>query len=485
MTRALVWFRRDLRTRDNPALHEAARTSPRGVVGAFVISPGEWRAHDDAPAKIDFWLRNVRELSAALDRLHIPLRIVLAGRLADVPRALLTLALETRCDALHFNHEYEVDERRRDERVGEAFRARGLRVCAWHGRVLLDPASIRAESGGFYAVFSAFRRRMLARLREGGVRTLPRPGAQASTGIEPSPVPGSVAGFPAGAAAADWPAGESAALARLRRFCRGPIERYHDARDRPGEDGTSRLSAYLNAGVISPSQCLAAAIDANDGRLPMPERGGARRAGAGPGAWISELLWREFYQHVLVGFPRVSMGRAFRPATDRIAWDDDAERLERWARGQTGVPIVDAGMRQLAATGWMHNRARMIAAMYLVKDLFIDWRLGERHFMRHLVDGDLGSNNGGWQWCASTGCDAVPYFRVFNPDRQAARFDAAGAYVRRWVPELAEVEARALHDPGRLEALRRRGLAYPRPMVDHAAARARVLRAFGARRSEG
>jgi deoxyribodipyrimidine photo-lyase len=225
------------------------------------------------------------------------------------------------------------------------------------------------------------------------------------------------------------------------------------------------LSPYLAHGVLSPRQCLSAALDANEGRL----------SGGSPGieTWISELVWRDFYRHVIALFPHVSRGEAFRPEADRVEWRNDPAELEAWRRGMTGYPLVDAAMRQLLTTGWMHNRLRMLTAMFLTKHLLIDWRLGERHFMSHLVDADFAANNGGWQWSASTGTDAAPYFRIFNPITQAERFDPAGEFVRTQVPELAETRGSATLTPW-LHGVAR----YPAPIVDHAFARARALEAF-------
>jgi len=228
------------------------------------------------------------------------------------------------------------------------------------------------------------------------------------------------------------------------------------------------VSPYLAAGVLSPRQCLAAALEVNNNRVDSGH--------AGVVCWIEELIWREFYQHVLVGFPRVSKGRAFRPEIDRVDWSHDEHAFQRWTSGQTGYPIVDAAMRQLALTGWMHNRLRMIVAMFLTKDLMIDWRWGERHFMNLLVDGDLGSNNGGWQWSASTGTDAQPYFRIFNPTTQGQKFDKNGEFIRKFCPELGSLSGKALHEP--LTAGLFGQLGYPEPMVDHKEARARALKVF-------
>jgi deoxyribodipyrimidine photo-lyase len=471
MSRPLVWFRRDLRTVDNSALHHAARKASRGVVSAFVVCSHEWLRHDDAPVKIDFWLRSLRVLSADLSRLNIPLVMVNASSVEDVPRALLSLAKRARCTSLWFNREYEVDEARRDEAVRRTFEADGLNVVALHDRVVFDPASHRTGDGRAYSVFTPFRNRFIRRVWEEGIEVLSRPRRQPPIDVSPSPVPESVEGNSLSAQSDLWRAGETEALKRLRSFCRRRIGNYGSSRDMPAIDGTSALSPYLAAGVLSPRQCLAEARDANGGQWESGESDGATK-------WITELIWREFYQQVLVSFPRVSMNQPFKLATRRIRWSRNAEHLERWRQGRTGIPIVDAGMRQLLATGWMHNRVRMVTAMYFTKDLFLDWRLGERHFMRCLIDGDLGSNNGGWQWCASTGCDAAPYFRIFNPVSQSERFDRDGEFIRRWVPELAEVPGIAIHDPSRLTEAQRRRLDYPLPLVDRKGVRERVVAAF-------
>ncbi len=244
---------------------------------------------------------------------------------------------------------------------------------------------------------------------------------------------------------------------------------YAEGRNRLDTDGTSRLSADLKLGTLSPLEVLLAAEGPGDGRR----------------VYVSELAWREFYHHVLWHFPHV-VRSAFRPAYDAVPWIDDPDGLEAWREGRTGYPVVDAAMRQLAGSGWMHNRARMIAASFLAKDLLVDWRAGEAHFMRHLVDGDVASNNGGWQWTAGTGTDAAPYFRVFNPVSQGRKFDPAGAYVRRWVPELARVPDAYVHEPWTMPPDVQAaagcviGRDYPAPIVDHAAARERALAAYAA-----
>ncbi len=475
MSRPLVWFRRDLRVRDNTALYEAANAATRGLVAAFVICPEQWRNHDDAPVKVDFWLRNLKELKSALAHRNIPLVVVDAPTESAVPTALAALAERAQCDSLYFNCEYEVNERRRDERVTEAFRAKGLAVHARHDHVLFEPGSIRTQGDLPYSVFTPFKKNALRRIAEQDLSVLPAPRKQPEIDVASTAVPATIEGFRSSVDPGQWPAGEDAALKRLRSFCKSGIDGYAQARDFPALDGTSQLSPYLSAGVLSPRQCLAAALERAREGTP-----GATRDRSGPSTWVDELLWREFYHHVTALFPRVSMGRAFRTATEGIRWSNDQMHYERWCQGQTGIPIVDAAMRQLMAIGWMHNRLRMVTAMYLTKDLFIDWRLGERHFMQHLVDGDLASNNGGWQWCASTGCDAAPYFRVFNPIAQSERFDRQGDFLRAWLPELAHLKGKDIHDPSRLAANRRQELSYPKSMVDRAATKPRVMAAFRA-----
>jgi len=266
-----------------------------------------------------------------------------------------------------------------------------------------------------------------------------------------------------------WPAGEAAALKRLEAFCAKGLMDYKARRDLPAVSGTSALSPYLTVGSLSPRTAMAMAQHANGGSADGGQQGAA--------TWMSELIWREFYKHVLAHFPRVCMHRPFKPETARLKWEDNPAHLKAWQEGRTGFPIVDAAQRQLLATGWMHNRLRMITAMFFTKDLLLDWRLGERHFMRCLIDGDLSANNGGWQWSAGTGTDAAPYFRIFNPTTQSEKFDPDGEFIRTWVPELAKVSSKDIHDP---PPLLRARLGYPPPIVDHARARDRTLKAWKA-----
>jgi len=465
----LIWLRSDLRVLDNTALAAACEHGP--TLAVWLLSPGQWLDHDDAPCKVDFWLRNLQSLRAALAQLNIPLLIRHADTWQQVPQALLRLCREHQVQAVHFNEEYGVNESVRDQTVQAALGQQGIAVHGYLDQLLFKPGSILTRSGGYFQVFSQFRKVCYERLHLGLPRLVNELKAQAPTAVASDPVPSEVAGFqPPPQSLRDlWPAGEDEAQRRLQRFIDERAEDYQEQRDFPAVAGTSQLSAYLAAGVISPRQCLHAALSHNFGEFDSGNRGLV--------TWINELLWREFYKHILVGYPRVSMHRAFRPETEALPWRHAPDELKAWQQGQTGIPIIDAAMRQLHATGWMHNRLRMIVAMFLTKNLLIDWREGERFFMRHLIDGDLAANNGGWQWSASTGTDAAPYFRIFNPLSQSQRFDAGGSFIRQWLPELVDVAEKNIHHPVITDDLFASNL-YPQPIVDLSSSRQRALNAF-------
>jgi deoxyribodipyrimidine photo-lyase len=463
-----MWFRSDLRIRDNTALQRACGAGDAGVIGVFAICPRQWSEHDWGAMKVDFVLRNVAALSDSLAERNIPLLVTQCDTFDEVPAKLLTLARRHRCTGIHFNREYEVNELRRDEAVTTLFRQSGLEVHAHTDQVIVDVGRLRTGAGDWYSVFTPFKRKWLQSLDESGPpKVRPRPPRQASLDVSSDDVPGSIRRFSGHTRPDLWPAGEKAARQRLKAFVGTRIERYEVARDFPAEYGTSELSPYLAAGVLSPRQCLEAALESNEGRLDSGQEGVT--------TWINELIWREFYRHVLMGFPQVCMDRPFREETDRVPWRHDESLFEAWREGRTGVPLVDAGMRQLAETGWMHNRLRMVTAMYLTKDLLVDWRWGQSHFMRHLVDGDFASNNGGWQWSASTGTDAAPYFRIFNPAAQSRRYDPEGAFIRRYVPELCHLPAKSIHEPHKMAGPPAN---YPTPLVDHARAVEQAKGAF-------
>ncbi|WP_335945594.1 deoxyribodipyrimidine photo-lyase [Pseudomonas sp. G166] len=465
----LIWLRSDLRLHDNTALAAAAQRGP--CVAVYLPSPEQWRAHDDAPCKIDFWLRNLASLGAALATLNIPLLIRPAPRWNQAPEVLLTLCRELKISAVHVNEEYGLNETHRDAEVARVLYGQGIEFHRHLDQLLFKPGSVLTKTGNYFQVFSQFRKVCYSRLHLSLPSLVALPARQAPTGIDSDPIPTQVEGFaqPSEALRALWPAGENEARRRLDNFAEQHLDDYQNARDFPAKPGTSQLSAYLVAGVVSPRQCLHAALQANQGEFES--------GSAGTVTWINELLWREFYKHILVGYPRVSRHCAFRPETEALAWRKAPAELEAWKQARTGLPIIDAAMRQLLETGWMHNRLRMVVAMFLTKNLLIDWREGERFFMQHLIDGDLAANNGGWQWSASTGTDSAPWFRIFNPLSQSEKFDPEGLFIKRWLPELNDLDRRQVHSPNTQGGLFE-GVAYPRPIVNLSQSRVRALEAF-------
>ena len=463
--RHLVWFRADLRVADNPALSAAAAEGAQ-VSAIYIDCLAQWQQHGRSPIQRDFLSRHLQALSTELAALGIPLTLLSADDVADVPELLANWLSEHPHDALYANRDIAIDERRRDKAVQQRLKDT-LEIRVFNGDCVFKHGSLTTQSGDMYKVFTPFAKTWLAQLRTSGYHLHPRPPAQGE------PLPATVielAGERVSSAA--WPVGEAAASERLRLFCESGLYDYGEQRDYPAIIGTSSLSAYLALGIISPQQCLAA-IEQQLGHLPMSR-------GEQGFVWLNELIWREFYRHLLVAFPRLSMNRAFKPDTEALQWSTDAAAFSAWCSGHTGYPIVDAAMRCLNATGWMHNRLRMIVASFLTKDLHISWRQGEDYFMSRLIDGELAANNGGWQWAAGTGADAAPYFRVFNPTTQGERFDGEGDFIRQWLPELAKVPAKRIHTPHEWLDSNQQGHGYPKPIVDHKRARLHAINMFNA-----
>ncbi|WP_429181511.1 deoxyribodipyrimidine photo-lyase [Aeromonas salmonicida] len=466
----LVWFRNDLRLADNPALRHACAEAGE-VAALFVISPTQWQQHKMAPIRQQFLLAQVDELGKALAALGIPLHLLRVETFAEMPTALASLSSELGVSQLYANQAIEIDEQRRDLAVS-AMLAEQEVSCHWfNGCCVLPPGRVLTGSGEMFKVFTPFSRAWLKALEEDGFVIHRAPALRA----EPLPwqplaerewsygALGEVTPDPR------WPVGEAEAQRRLHAFLEQAVLDYGETRDFPAQAGTSILSPYLAAGIISPRQCVGA-LQQRLGHRPQSK--------AEPGfVWLNELVWREFYRHLLVLVPTLSMNLPFKPETAALPWSWDPVAFAAWCEGRTGYPIVDATMRCLNVTGWMHNRLRMIVASFLTKDLHIHWRLGEDYFMSQLIDGDLAANNGGWQWAAGTGADAAPYFRVFNPTTQGQRFDPQGDFIRTWVTELADIPAAYVHQPHDWLRLKG-GRGYPAPMVDHALARVRAIEMF-------
>jgi deoxyribodipyrimidine photo-lyase len=468
----LVWLRGDLRVADHPAFHAACSDADSHVTALYAYTPKQWQQHDVAAVRIDFEWRQLHSLANDLAALNIALVVLIADTYSMLVPKLLNWCQTHRVSSVFAHEAYELNEQARDVTVRAELAACGIESQWFHDNCIIPPGRVLTNDGRYYTVFTPFKRNWLMQLAERPIELLPVPTKRQASVVEASPLadraPGIEVPISDELVQTLWAVGEAQAHMRLAQFISEDGGRYNIQRNLPAVNGTSTLSPYLAAGIISARQCLFAA-----------EQHARRHAGQqGLETWISELCWRDFYKHILVGFPHVCRHQAFKRNTDVLPWSKNTEHFQAWCAGRTGFPIVDAAMRQLNETGWMHNRLRMITAMFLTKDLFIDWRLGERYFMQHLIDGDLSANNGGWQWSASTGNDAAPYFRIFNPFLQSKKSDPDGEFIRRFVPELAELDAKRIHEPHAkgLDV----GLQYPEPIVDHARARLDTLAYFKA-----
>ncbi|KAG6873734.1 hypothetical protein C0995_011553 [Termitomyces sp. Mi166 len=540
----VYWMRMaDLRSR-RPSLSEAQEQKLPLIV-LFALSPQDYIAHDRSARRIDFTLRNLSKLKTSLADLDIPLHTVTHTPRRTMADRIISTIIEFRCTSLYANMEYEVDELCRDLQVCELAKDKGIKATFVHNKCIVEPGVILTKDNRTYSVrssaivksiirdvhfskvYSPYQRSWLSELNSNihyYLEDYPKPKPNSTSirkhekfaSLFDTPVPDAVEGFELKEADRKkmreiFPEGEEAAAEILWRFLTtksrtsqfgavnplapgaeesdkaSRILKYDQERDRADRDSTSGLSVYLSSGVLSIRECVRATVKL----LDSDKVEGGRNSGIG--RWVQELAWRDFYTCVLVGYPRVSMGRPFLEKFSSIVWEDhqapedsetadkhidggkDGEVLRRWKEGTTGVPIVDATMRCIKEMGWVHNRMRMITAMFLTKDLMFDWRVGERYFMEQLIDGDLASNNGGWQWSASTGVDPCPYFRIFNPYSQSIKADPTGDFIRYWVPELSKLRGSDVHNPSESAAKK---LGYPLPLVKHAEARDRALRRF-------
>lgn len=469
--RSLYWFRSDLRLADNLTLADAMKSS-EFLIAAFILTPTTWKTHAVAPCKIQFLLENLNALSQALWKKGIPLLIRNGPSFSDCPRILEKLCNKHDIDSIYFNHEYPLDERERDKAVIKQLEHNVL-IHRAHELLVLAPGTVLTKQKTPFKIFTPFKNSWLTKAHEQQAwYSSGQSNKKFKSAIDPDPIPKRLKGFTGQQFNLHWQAGEKAGQKKLKTFCQGKIADYQKHRDYPNTDGTSQLSPYLTQGVISPRQCITAALKVcNIANIDTINRA------VGAATWISELIWRDFYYHIIYFYPDLCRHKPFRLNTDNIPWRYDRNLLNAWKNGMTGFPIVDAGMRQLLQMGWMHNRLRMITATFLSKILLLDWRLGEKYFMEHLIDGDFAANNGGWQWSASTGTDAVPYFRIFNPTIQSQRFDPTGDFIRRFCPELAHLDKKTIHNPFAF-GVSPDELDYPQPIVDYKAMRQNTIDLF-------
>ncbi|PZP27668.1 MAG: deoxyribodipyrimidine photolyase [Roseateles depolymerans] len=462
LAKALVWFRRDLRVDDQAALYHALK-SARQVFCAFILDRDILGTLPRQDRRVEFILAALQQLDAELRARGGALIVRHAPAADEIPR----LAAELGVQAVFANHDDEPQALARDALVAQRLASFGAELRTFKDHVIFERREVLTASGGPYGVFTPYKNAWLRKVEPFYLSSYPveRYTAGLTGHTLTTGVPGlAEIGFEPAGLTPHVGRGSAGGEALFEDFL-DRMDRYHEARDFPAVKGPSYLSVHLRFGTVSIRRLARAA----HGRMLAGDRGAE--------VWLSELIWRDFYHQVMHHHPR-AMSAAFRPEYDAIRWETGPQAdalFAAWCEGRTGFPIVDAAMRQLRQTGYMHNRLRMVVASFLTKDLGLDWRRGEAWFAEQLLDFDLAANNGGWQWASSSGCDAQPYFRIFNPVSQSEKFDAEGRFIRRYCPELAELSAKAIHAPWERAPLQMQGTGYPRPVVDHAIARERTL----------
>ncbi|KAI1811813.1 deoxyribodipyrimidine photo-lyase [Poronia punctata] len=484
------WFKMDLRISDNRALWEAsekAREAGVPLICVYIVSPQDWEAHLTAPVRVDFMIRTLHVLKRDLEGLDIPLYVETVEKRKQVPERIIDFMEEWGASHLFANMEYEVDELRREAEMVRSCANRGLAMNVFHDTCVVPPGAISTGAGKQYSVYTPWYRTWVAHVHENPevLQGFDQPSRNPAAArekvtalfdctIPPVPDNKKLPEDDAKRFSFLWPAGEHEAVARLNKFCDEKIGRYSKGRNFPADAATATISVHLASGTLCARTAIRTARDRNNTKKLNAGNEGIQ-------TWIGEVAWRDFYKHVLAHWPYVCMNKPFKPEYSNIQWSYNNSDFAAWCEGRTGFPIVDAAMRQLRSIGYMHNRCRMIVASFLCKDLLIDWRMGERYFMEQLIDGDFASNNGGWGFSASVGVDPQPYFRIFNPLLQSEKFDADGSYIRNWIPELAVIKGKAIHDPyGRGAAAQAKKAGYPEPIVNHKESRNRALSAYKA-----
>lgn len=452
----LLWFRNDLRVHDNPAVAYALE---HGVTQAvFIATPEEWSKHHMAPIKVDLILRHVALLYAQLKQLGIDLTIIHGSDYNGQIDTILTHLESIQSNQVIVNQELELRERNRDEKLKQL----GINIMAFEGDVIVPKGLVRNNSGAMFKVFTPFKKAWLNYVLNNGFSYIAKQESVSFNEHEVEPILPEITRQDS----SKWPLSTDVEAVVIPEFLQTKIDKYHDQRDIPGIKGTSGLSAYLSIGAISPRYLLALLQNSYPDILHQQPLQAF--------SWLNELIWREFYRHLLWHFPDLIKHTNFNDKYDDLPWHNKVEHIEAWKQGRTGYPIVDAAMRQLNQTGWMHNRLRMIVASFLTKHLLVDWRIGEHYFMTKLVDGDFAANNGGWQWSAGTGCDAQPYFRVFNPISQSEKFDPTGKFIRKYLPELSDIPDKKIHFPHDYIAENHLDIYWP-AIVEHKQARLKAL----------
>ena len=465
--KSLVWLRNDLRMDDNPALRSACVNSDE-VSCIYIYSKEQIKLHNEANCKIEFIISNLKSLSNSLKKINIPLTIVDSDGFSDNPSKILDVVSERSISKVYWNNMFGTDENKRDQEVQKILSDNNVEHETFDDQVVYSPGTIKTKEDKPYSVFTPFKRRWIENFNIDFLDIEFNYTAKNNSGID-SNVDEFNFDFKKTHSVdmSLWDIGEDSAISILYNYLDAKVLRYSKDRNDPIIDGTSRLSPYLASGIISSKRCILEALKKNNFELDSGESGIVK--------WIDEIIWREFYKNIMHSFPKVSKGLPFQDYTKNIKWRFDKNEFEAWKTGRTGFPIIDSAMRQLITEGWMHNRLRMVVAMFFTKNMLHDWRLGEAFFMENLLDGDFSSNNGGWQWSSSTGTDAAPYFRIFNPITQSKNFDADGLFIKKHIKELQDLDKKEIHEPS--EKIRNQ-LNYPKQILDLKESRLRAIDAF-------
>ena len=458
----LFIFSNDLRLEDNAALYNAS-LSKNGLEALFLFNKDKWQLHYESPLKIKFQLNNLEKIKEELNNLNINLR-VLSSKLDDENKLILEEALKINASKVFINSEYGFNEKQRDENLRKLLADNRIDLIEFDTSII-NPKKIVTGAGTYFKVFTPYSRSFREELNKEYLQCFPAPVKQQTKIGDSDEIPNFVLENALKKNALKlYEPGEKAAIEILENFFENKISDYKVARDFPAQDSTSKLSVYLSSGIISAKKCVSKLLEISEDS-----------PGTGEYSWFNEIIWREFYKYIIFHYPRVSMRKSFNEKYDQVEWRDDEEDFVAWTKGETGFPIIDAAMKQLLNTGWMHNRLRMIVAMFLSKNLLIDWKRGEEFFMQNLIDGDHASNVGGWQWSASTGVDAAPYFRIFNPITQSEKFDKEGLFLKHYLPNLEGLSSKEIHNP---DIELRKELNYPMPITDLSSSRKRAIEVF-------
>ena len=463
----LVWLRSDLRIKDNPALRNAFENSKK-VHAIFIFSNKQLKKHNEANVKIDFIIKNLFLLEEKLRVLNVPLTIIESDGFDNDAYLIGKFVEKKNIDKVFWNNQFGVDETVRDNFVQSELESKNIKVSTFNDQAVYEPGFLKTGQGLPYSVFTPFKRKWIENFEMDFLdieyQYQPRESLDYSSNI---------IDFDFNFETTHkvnmdlWPAGEDEAETNLHNFLNEKVMNYSKNRNDPILDGTSRISPYLASGIISSKKCILEALKINNFEFSSGNIGVTK--------WIDEIVWREFYKNIMFSFPKVSKGQPFQDYSKAIKWRYDENEFIAWKEGKTGFPIVDAAMRQLMHEGWMHNRLRMVVAMFFTKNMLHNWRLGEAYFMQNLIDGDFASNNGGWQWSSSTGTDAAPYFRIFNPITQSSNFDKNGEFIQKYVPELKDLDKSVIHNPSKEH---RKYCKYPEPILDLKESRLRAIEAF-------